>query len=84
MSDLENRIARLEDNLGDQGTPESHPDIDEIIRKLGLDPDRVNAIAIEKNQSRAEVVTAELGMPHGDFIRDLKICAQGKKLLYSA
>lgn len=51
---------------------------DAILRKLGLDPDMVRATAKEKNQSRLEVIAAELGIPYADFVRDLKLRAQGK------
>lgn len=70
---LEHRIKHLENNVKGQ-EPETRPaiNLDDIIRKLGLDPDKVSIIAKEKNQSQAEVIAAELGMPYADFIRELK------------
>ena len=76
---LEHRIEHLENDLKGQ-EPETRPDIDtnDVIRKLGLDPDKVRIIAKEKNQSRMEVIAAELGMSYADFVRELKLRAQGK------
>jgi len=76
---LEQRIENLENNLKGQ-EPETRPTInlDDVIRKLGLDPDKVRAIAKEKKQSGAEVIAAELGIPFPDFVRDLKLGAEGR------
>jgi len=76
---LEQRIEHLENNLKGQ-EPETRPaiNLDDVIRKLGLDPDKVSTIAKEKNQSRMEVIAAELGMPYVDFVRELELRAQGK------
>jgi hypothetical protein len=71
---LEQRIEHLENNLKGQET-ETRPTInlDDVVRKLGLDPDKVSTIAKEKNQSRLDVIAAELGMPYADFIRELRL-----------
>ena len=73
------RIEHLENNLKGQ-EPEIRPTInlDDVVRKLGLDPDKVSATAKEKKQSRIEVIAAELGIPYPDFVRALKLRAQGK------
>ena len=76
---LGQRIKHLENNVREQ-EPETRPAINlgDVIRKLGLNPDKVSIIAKEKNQSSAEVIAAELGMPYTDFVRELKLGAQGK------
>ncbi len=76
---LERRIAHLESNLKGQDTmrgPEFSTD--DIIRKLGLDPDVVRATAKESNQSVAEVLAGELGMSYKDFQKALKLRTEGK------
>jgi len=80
---LDSRIQRLENNLKGQ-EPKTRPEIDlnDVVRKLGLDPDVVSTIAKEKNQSRLEVIAAELGIPYADFVRTLELAA-GKHLSYS-
>jgi len=76
---LEHRITHLENNLKGQDTM-ARPDInlDDIIRKLGLDPVMVRATAKENNQSIAEVSAGELGMSYGEFQKALKLRAWGK------
>jgi len=73
---LEQRIEHLENDLKGQ-EPETRPTInlDDVIRKLGLDPDMVRATAKEKNRSLAEVIAGELGMSYADLIRELKLRA---------
>lgn len=78
MSELENRIERLEGSLGGQGTMREPYDLDELIRKLGFDPVVVRAKAIENEQSIAWVVAGELGMSPGDFQKALKQGARGE------
>jgi hypothetical protein len=77
---LEQRIKRLENTPKGQ-EPETGPAInpDDVIRKLGLDPDMVRATAKEKNQSRMEVIAVELGIPYGNLVRALELAA-GKHL----
>jgi len=72
------RIEHLENNLKGQ-EPEIRPaiNLDDVVRKLGLDPDKVSAIAKEKKQSRAVVIAAELGIPYPDFVRTLRLGAEG-------
>jgi len=81
---LNNRIQRLEDTLKGQDKT-SGPDIitESVIEKLGLDPDKLRTIARENNQSMAEVMASELGMPYGDLKEALKLRAQGKQLPYN-
>ena len=70
---LDSRVQRLEDNLkGQEPTHRAEVNLDDIVRKLGLDPERVTATAKENNQSRAEVIAAELGIPYADFVRTLR------------
>ena len=74
---LDSRIQRLEDNLKGQDTAQwAEISLDDVVRKLGLDPDKVSATSKEKNQSRAEVIAAELGIPYPDFVRTLKLGAE--------
>lgn len=76
---LDSRIQRLENNLKGQDTAQqAEINLDDVIRKLGLDPDKVTATAKENNQSRAEVIAAELGIPYPDFVRALKLRAEGR------
>ena len=76
---LDSRIQRLEDSLkGQDSTQQAEINLDDVIRKLGLDPDKVTAAAKENNQSRAEVIAAELGIPYSDFVRALKLTAEGR------
>jgi len=81
MSNLEDRITRLEANLLKGQATEHEPDIstDSIIRKLGLDPDKVRVTAKENNQSIAEVTAGELGMPFQDFQKALRLRARGEQ-----
>jgi hypothetical protein len=72
VSDLENRITHLESNLKGHDTMREPPGPDDIIRRLGLDPDMVRATAKENNQSMAEVVAGKLGMSYKDFQGVLK------------
>lgn len=79
MSDLENRIARLEGSLKGQGTIwELDVDTDSLIRKLGLDPDAVRATARANGQPIGEVIASELGMSFKDFKKALRLKARGK------
>lgn len=75
---LENRIKNLEQHTVGATANRETLVTDDILRKLGLDPDKVRTAAKEKNQSRMEVIAAELGMPYVDFVRELKLRAQGK------
>ena len=76
---LEHRITRLEDKLkGQEAIRYSDISTDSLIIKLGLDPDTVKATAKENNQSIAEVTAGELGMSYQEFVRTLKLKAQGK------
>ena len=55
------------------------PDLtDAILHELGLDPDAVRAKARANGQSAAEVAAGELGMSYQEFVRTLKLKAQGK------
>lgn len=59
---LKQRIEHLENNMKGQDTmQQTEINLDDVIRKLGLDPDKINAIAREKNQGRAEIIAAEPG-----------------------
>lgn len=73
MSDLENRIIRLEGSLGGQGTMrEPDPDTDSLIAKLGLDPVVVRATARANDKPIAEVIAGELGMSKKEFMEAVK------------
>ena len=76
---LDSRIQQLENTLKEQEpTQRAETNLDDIIRKLELDPDKVRATAKEKNQSRAEFIAAELGIAYPDFVRVLKLRAEGR------
>lgn len=51
---------------------------DDIIRKLGFDPDVVRATARISGRSMASVITGELGMSCQDFLKSLKLKANVK------
>lgn len=76
---LDSRIQWLENSLKQQ-EPTQRPEINlnDVVRKWGLAPDKVTATGKEKNQSRAEVIAAKLGIPYSDFIRALKLRAEGR------
>lgn len=79
MSELEQRIIRLEDRLGGQGAMrEPDPDTDELIAKFGLDPVMVRAAAEADGKPLAEVIASELGMSLQDLKKDLKQRARGE------
>lgn len=76
---LKYRIEHLENNMEGQDTMQQvEITLDDVIRKLGLAPDKIKAIAREKNQSRAEIIAAELGMPYTDFVRELQLRTLGR------
>ncbi|OGO04595.1 MAG: hypothetical protein A2Y60_01815 [Chloroflexi bacterium RBG_13_54_9] len=75
---LENRIKNLEQHTVGATANRETLLTDDILHKLGLDPDKVRTLAKEKNQSRMEVTAGELGMPYADFVRELTLRVQGK------
>ncbi|MBA7580225.1 hypothetical protein ES708_22116 [subsurface metagenome] len=72
MSDLENRIERLEGSLGGQGTMREPVETDAVISKLGLDPDAVRATAHSRQESLASVIAGELSMSKKEFMEAVK------------
>lgn len=74
---LKRRLRWLEASLKYQDIRHK-PDIstDDIIRKLGLDPDALRAIAKENKQSMAEVIADELGMSLIDFKEALMVMSR--------
>ncbi len=78
MNNIGNRIKRLEDNQkGQDAMREPHLDTDGIIRKFGLDPEKVMAIAKANEQSIAWVIAGALGMSVRDFYESIKKRARG-------
>lgn len=48
------------------------PSLDDIIKKLGLDPVAVRATAAENGQSIVEAIAGEMGISSQDLNADLK------------
>ncbi|MBA7666987.1 hypothetical protein ES703_75072 [subsurface metagenome] len=72
MSDLENRIERLEGSLGGQGTMREPVDTDAVISTLGLDPVVVRVTAQANGESLASVIAGELSMSLKEFMEAVK------------
>lgn len=76
---LERRLRQLEASFKGQDTiREPSPDLDSMIRKLGLDPGMVRATAEDNHQSIVEVIAGELGMSYKDFQAVVKRGAEGR------
>lgn len=77
MSDLKNRIERLEGSLGEQATIREPFYIDDLIRKLGLDPEKVRATAQADKHPLSEIIAGELGLSNQEFLKALKEGGEG-------